>query len=130
MAADVSGHVGSPLFSSSGGTAACGGGTVVPIGRPALDPQLCPVRICRSRSCPQARQAVLSFVADLQDDPAVQVIWVSETLHRAGVTHLQQRLDKDWSLCDAVSFSSSPNTASATPSLPTITSNKPVLSDC
>ena len=32
------------------------------------------------------------------------MIWVSKTLHRAAVTHLQQRLDKDWSLCDAVSF--------------------------
>jgi len=30
----------------------------------------------------------------LQDDPAVKVICVSETLHRAAVTHLQQRLDK------------------------------------
>src|SRR5439155_6150219 len=86
------------------------------------------VALAHARKLP--RQAVLSFVADLQDDPAVQVIWVRETLHRAAVTHLQQRLDKDWSLCDAVSFSSSPNTASATPSLPTITSNKPVLSDC
>jgi len=49
-------------------------------------------------------QAVLSFVADLQDDPVVHVIWVIETLHRAAVTHLQQRLDKEWSLCDAVTF--------------------------
>jgi uncharacterized protein len=60
------------------------------------------VALALARGLP--RQAVISFVADLQDDPAVQVIWVSETLHRAAVTHLQQRLDKDWSLCDAVSF--------------------------
>jgi predicted nucleic acid-binding protein len=60
------------------------------------------VALAQARGLP--RQAVLSFVADLQDDPAVRIIWVSETLHRAAVTHLQQRLDKDWSLCDAVSF--------------------------
>ena len=30
------------------------------------------------------------------------MIYVSEALHRAALTHLQQRLDKDWSLCDAV----------------------------
>jgi predicted nucleic acid-binding protein len=29
---------------------------------------------------------------------------VSEALHRAALAHLQQRPDKDWSLCDAVSF--------------------------
>jgi predicted nucleic acid-binding protein len=50
------------------------------------------VALAQSRGLP--RQAVLSFGADLQDDPAVKVICVSETLHRAAVTHLQQRLDK------------------------------------
>ena len=60
------------------------------------------VALSLSRGLP--RQAALSFVADLQDNAAVQVIYVSEALHRAAVAHLQQRPDKHWSLCDAVSF--------------------------
>jgi predicted nucleic acid-binding protein len=32
------------------------------------------------------------------------VIYVAESLHRAALQLLQQRLDKSWSLCDAVSF--------------------------
>jgi len=34
----------------------------------------------------------------------VQVTYVDEALHRAALAHLQQRPDKAWSLCDAVSF--------------------------
>lgn len=60
------------------------------------------VALTQARGLP--RQAALSFVADLQDTTVVQLIYVGETLHRAALTHLQQRLDKDWSLCDAVSF--------------------------
>ena len=60
------------------------------------------VALARIRRLP--RQAVLSFVHDLQDNTAVQVIYVTESLHRAALLHLQQRPDKDWSLCDAVSF--------------------------
>jgi predicted nucleic acid-binding protein len=50
------------------------------------------------------RQPALSFVADLQDNTAVQVVYVSEPLHRAALDLLRQRPDKQWSLCDAVSF--------------------------
>jgi uncharacterized protein len=60
------------------------------------------VALAHSRGLP--RQAALSFIADLQDNAAVTVVYVDEALHRAGLTHLQQRLDKGWSLCDAVSF--------------------------
>jgi predicted nucleic acid-binding protein len=50
------------------------------------------------------RQATLAFVAELQDNPLVQVVYVDEPLHREALAFLQQRLDKAWSLCDAVSF--------------------------
>ena len=50
------------------------------------------------------RQAVLAFVADLQDNPLVEVVYVGEALHREALVLLQQRLDKTWTLCDAVSF--------------------------
>jgi predicted nucleic acid-binding protein len=51
------------------------------------------------------RQPALSFVADLQDNTAVQVVYVSEALHRTALDFLRQRPDKRWSLCDAVSSS-------------------------
>jgi uncharacterized protein len=60
------------------------------------------VALARARALPQ--QAALAFVADLQDNTAVQVVYVSEALHRAALAQLQQRPDKAWSLCDAVSF--------------------------
>lgn len=50
------------------------------------------------------RAAALAFVAELQHTPLVQVIWVDELLHRAGVELLQRQLDKTYSLCDAISF--------------------------
>ncbi len=60
------------------------------------------IALAQARGLP--RQPVLSFVADLQDNTAVQVVYVSEALHRAGLDFLRQRPDKQWSLCDAVSF--------------------------
>ena len=50
------------------------------------------------------RTAALSFATDLLDNPRVEVVWVEEPLHRAAVSFLQSRLDKTYSLCDAVSF--------------------------
>jgi predicted nucleic acid-binding protein len=43
-------------------------------------------------------------VAELQDNPLVQVVYVDELLHQEALELLQQRLDKKWTLCDAVSF--------------------------
>ena len=50
------------------------------------------------------RTDALAFVADLLDNPLVEVLWVDETLHRAALTLLQSRPDKAYSLCDTVSF--------------------------
>lgn len=60
------------------------------------------VALAQVRGLP--RQPALSFVADRQDNTAVQVIYVSEVLHRSALDLLRQRTDKHWSLCDAVSF--------------------------
>ena len=60
------------------------------------------VALAQARGLP--RQPALSFVADLQDNTAVQVVYVGESLHREALQLLRQRLDKNWSLCDAVSF--------------------------
>jgi predicted nucleic acid-binding protein len=50
------------------------------------------------------RRETLAFVSDLQDSPEVTIMYVDHALHRAALSLLQERLDKDWSLCDAVSF--------------------------
>ncbi len=50
------------------------------------------------------RPAVLAFVMDLVDTPDIEVVWVSEQLHREAMQLLQDRQDKTYSLCDAVSF--------------------------
>jgi len=60
------------------------------------------VALATARGLPRA--SVLAFVSDLQDSTEVEVVWVAEDLHRDALTLLQQRLDKEWTLCDAVSF--------------------------
>lgn len=50
------------------------------------------------------RAEVLAFSNEVLDDESVEIIWVGEDLHRRGVELLQQRQDKTYSLCDAVSF--------------------------
>jgi predicted nucleic acid-binding protein len=60
------------------------------------------VALAHARRAP--RQAMLNFAADLLADPAVEIIWVDEDLHQQALLLLQARLDKPYSLCDAVSF--------------------------
>ena len=51
-----------------------------------------------------ARQAALSFSQQLLNDTEVEVVWVDEALHRRALDLLFSRLDRTYSLCDAVSF--------------------------
>jgi len=50
------------------------------------------------------RAPVLDFVDKLQKNPLVEVVYVDEGLHQSALEFLRRRLDKTWSLCDAVSF--------------------------
>ena len=50
------------------------------------------------------RSIALKYLADLLQNPDVQMIWVDRDLHDAAMDLLQRRQDKDYSLCDAVSF--------------------------
>ncbi|HBL13071.1 MAG TPA: VapC toxin family PIN domain ribonuclease [Cyanobacteria bacterium UBA11162] len=50
------------------------------------------------------RPSTLTFIADLLENPDIEVIWVDEALHREAVELLMARQDKTYSLCDAVSF--------------------------
>lgn len=50
------------------------------------------------------RASVLAFVDKLQKNPLVEVVYVDEVLHQSALEFLRARLDKTWSLCDAISF--------------------------
>jgi predicted nucleic acid-binding protein len=60
------------------------------------------VALAEARRLP--REPALAFVAELQDNAAVEIVWVDPVLHQEALELLRQRLDKEWSLCDAVSF--------------------------
>src|SRR5690349_11998546 len=60
------------------------------------------VALAHARGLPRA--PALAFVTGLLGHPDVGIQWVDEALHRAAVTLLGSRLDKSYSLCDAVSF--------------------------
>ena len=60
------------------------------------------VPLCQVRGLKRAD--TLEFLLDMTDNPLVEVVWVDEALHRRAQAYLEQRLDKRYSLCDAVSF--------------------------
>ena len=64
------------------------------------------VAVARARGMP--RQPALEFERRLRASAAIEVLFVDEQLHERGIRLLEQRLDKEWSLCDAVSFGVAP----------------------
>jgi predicted nucleic acid-binding protein len=60
------------------------------------------VALAHARGLP--RKAALSFLADVERDPETMIVWVGRDLHFAARRLLQRQLDKDYSLCDTVSF--------------------------
>ncbi|MFN2393835.1 MAG: type II toxin-antitoxin system VapC family toxin [Pyrinomonadaceae bacterium] len=50
------------------------------------------------------RKETLSYVNDLLQVARLELVWVDERLHTEAMTLLEERLDKSYSLCDAVSF--------------------------
>lgn len=51
-----------------------------------------------------SRQITLDFLADILEDSQTEIIWVTEILTERSINFLRNRKDKEWSLCDAVSF--------------------------
>lgn len=51
-----------------------------------------------------SRIKTLEFVRVLTQNPLVEIVWVDENLHQQACSLLENRLDKTYSLCDAVSF--------------------------
>lgn len=60
------------------------------------------VALCNARG--MAHEVTLDFVGGLADDPDVELLWVGREEHAAGMELLRNRPDKNYSLCDAVSF--------------------------
>lgn len=60
------------------------------------------VALAQVRGLP--RQSTLRFVEAIIEHPNIEVVWVDEALHIAAMHLLQRRLDKSYSLCDAISF--------------------------
>ena len=60
------------------------------------------VALVNARNLP--RPAALHYIWDLLDNPLIEVLWVDEAFHRAGLDLLYRRADKSYSLCDAISF--------------------------
>jgi predicted nucleic acid-binding protein len=51
-----------------------------------------------------SREFTLRFCSQLLVHPRLHIIWVDLRLHQEGLELLSQRPDKNYSLCDAVSF--------------------------
>lgn len=47
---------------------------------------------------------MVQYLDDIQEDTSLEIIWISRELHQAGMDLLRRRLDKTYSVCDAVSF--------------------------
>ena len=60
------------------------------------------VPLAQVRSFPRAQN--LEFTQRILDSAEIEIVWVDETLHRQAVALLRERADKNYSLCDAVSF--------------------------
>jgi predicted nucleic acid-binding protein len=60
------------------------------------------VALALVRRFPQS--TVLSYILELVNNPRVDVVWVDEYLHRKAIDLLLTRQDKNYSLCDAISF--------------------------
>ena len=50
------------------------------------------------------RVLVLNYLDALMDNSDIDIVWISEQVHREAFALLLARNDKEYSLCDAVSF--------------------------
>lgn len=60
------------------------------------------IPLCQTRGL--ARAGAIAFAIELLGNPEVKTVWIDNAMHRAALALLQKRLDKTYSLCDAVSF--------------------------
>ena len=50
------------------------------------------------------RSAAIKLLTALEEDPNVEIIPLSEELYKRGLRLYRERLDKEWSLTDCISF--------------------------
>ncbi len=50
------------------------------------------------------QESMLGFVRSIEEDRRIGLVWVTQELHDSGMGLLGRRLDKTYTLCDAVSF--------------------------
>jgi uncharacterized protein len=50
------------------------------------------------------REEIIKFSRRILDNEDIEIIWIDENLHTKAVELIEQRQDKNYSLCDAVSF--------------------------
>ncbi len=60
------------------------------------------IALANARRLP--RLAALTFISDLLGNRDIETVWVDKTLHLEALDLLFARLDKTYSLCDAISF--------------------------
>lgn len=60
------------------------------------------VALALARKLP--RRETITFSKEILSDATIEIVWVDEELHHQAVELLQHRADKNYSLCDAVSF--------------------------
>ena len=60
--------------------------------------------IALSEARKKHRREMLEFTHYLVTDSEVGIVWVDEGLNGEALALLRRRIDKEWSLCDAVSF--------------------------
>lgn len=51
-----------------------------------------------------SQSKITAFSKEILNDETVEIVWVDQSLHVRAVDLLKERLDKSYSLCDAVSF--------------------------
>jgi predicted nucleic acid-binding protein len=60
------------------------------------------VALAQARRLP--REESLAFADEILVDPEIEVVWVDSTMHKEAMQFIRSRLDKTFSLCDAVSI--------------------------
>ena len=51
-----------------------------------------------------SREQIIEFSETILDDETIEIVWVDEFLHRQAVAFISERRDKNYSICDAISF--------------------------
>ncbi len=60
------------------------------------------VPLAYSRKLPRSQS--LKFSRQVLTDTSIEIVWVDVRLHESALSLLEKRMDKSYSLCDAVSF--------------------------